>query len=166
MEKVLWNRFNPYQFLVATEQGFVHLVDARQDGKHLWTLSAHSEGINGMSMSSQCPGLLFTGSSDKTVKVWDIQNNQPGCLMEKDLKVGMVHSVHNCPDAPFVFAVGGDNPSHNMHVMDVRESAAGITMALILKANLKIPEKFKVFSFSVIGRFVSFWTFPGKIQSF
>ena len=124
VEKVLWNRFNPFQFLVATEQGYVHMVDARQDGKHLWTLSAHSEGINGISMSSQCPGLLLTGSSDKTVKVWDI-NNQPSCLMEKDLKVGMVHSVHNCPDAPFVFAVGGDNPSHNMHVMDVRESSAG-----------------------------------------
>ena len=101
------------------------MVDARQDGKHLWTLSAHSEGINGMSMSSQCPGVLVTGSSDKTVKVWDIQtNDQPSCIMEKDLKIGMVHSAHNCPDAPFVFALGGDNPTHNMHVMDIRESAA------------------------------------------
>merc|ERR1712150_319658 len=32
-------------------------------------------------------------------------------------------TVYGCPDAPFVFAFGGDSPPHNMHVMDVRESA-------------------------------------------
>ena len=37
----------------------------------------------------------------------------------------MVHALDGCPDAPFVFAFGGDTPSHNMHVMDVRESAKG-----------------------------------------
>ena len=37
----------------------------------------------------------------------------------------MVHTLDGCPDAPFVFAFGGDTPSHNMHVMDVRESAKG-----------------------------------------
>ena len=127
IEKVLWNRFNPYNFLVATEQGYVHMIDARQDSKHVWTLSAHSEGINGMCMSSQCPGVLVTGSSDKTVKIWDIKtNDRPSCINEKDLKIGLVHSLQNCVDAPFVFAFGGDNPSHNMHVMDIRESASGL----------------------------------------
>lgn len=123
VEKVLWDHFNPFNFMVATEKGYVYMMDARNDSKSIWTLSAHSEGVNGLSLSSQCPGLLITGSSDKTMKVWDISNNKPTCVIEHDPKVGMVHALDGCPDAPFVFAFGGDTPSHNMHVMDVRESA-------------------------------------------
>ena len=101
------------------------MMDARNDGKSIWTLSAHSEGVNGLSLSSQCPGLLVTGSSDKTMKVWDISKSKPTCISETEAKIGMVHALDGCPDAPFVFAFGGDTPSHNMHVMDVRESAKG-----------------------------------------
>ena len=125
VEKVLWNHFNPYTFLVATEKGMVHMVDVRQDGKSLWKLSAHSEGINGMALSTQCPDCLVTGSSDKTMKVWDIANNKPTCILEKDLKIGRVHSLDNCPDAPFVFAFGGDVPSNTMTVTDIREATSG-----------------------------------------
>jgi len=123
VEKVLWDHFNPFNFIVATEKGFVYMMDARNDGKSIWTLSAHSEGVNGLSLSSQCPGLLVTGSSDKTMKVWDISKSKPTCISETEAKIGMVHALDGCPDAPFVFAFGGDTPSHNMHVMDVRESA-------------------------------------------
>ena len=125
VEKVLWNPFDPFTFLVATEQGIVHMFDARQDKKPLWTLSAHSQGINGMSLSTQCPNCLITGSSDKTVKVWDISDSKPTCVMEKDVKIGMVHSLDSCPDAPFVIGCGGDVPSNNLHVMDIREAASG-----------------------------------------
>ena len=125
VEKVLWNHFNPYTFLVATEKGMIHMIDARQDSKPLWALSAHSEGINGMALSTQCPDCLVTGSSDQTMKVWDIANNKPTCILEKDLKIGRVHSLDNCPDAPFVFAFGGDVPSNTIKVMDIREAVSG-----------------------------------------
>ena len=69
--------------------------------------------------------VLVTGSSDKTMKVWDISKSKPTCISETEAKIGMVHALDGCPDAPFVFAFGGDTPSHNMHVMDVRESAKG-----------------------------------------
>ena len=68
---------------------------------------------------------LVTGSSDKMMKVWDISKSKPTCISETEAKIGMVHALDGCPDAPFVFAFGGDTPSHNMHVMDVRESAKG-----------------------------------------
>lgn len=58
------------------------------------------------------------------MKVWDVSGASPSCLEERDAKIGMVHCLEGCPDAPFVFAFGGDTPSHNMHVMDVRESSA------------------------------------------
>ena len=69
VEKVLWNHFNPFTCLAATEKGNVHMIDVRQEKKSLWTLNAHHEGINGMTLSSQCPDILITGSSDKTMKV-------------------------------------------------------------------------------------------------
>lgn len=56
------------------------MIDMRMDDKSVWTLNAHYEGINGLSLSSQCPDCLITGSSDKTVKIWDISNNQPTCV--------------------------------------------------------------------------------------
>ena len=67
-------------FQVGTDQGNVHMFDIRMDDKTVWTLNAHYEGINGLSLSSQCPDCLITGSSDKTVKIWDIANNQPACV--------------------------------------------------------------------------------------
>ena len=99
------------------------MIDARTKEQSVWTLSAHSEGINGMTISSK--GMLITGSSDKTMKVWDIRKEQPSFVFEKQSNIGLVHSLEGCPDAPFTIALGGDNPSHNLHVMDVRESASG-----------------------------------------
>jgi len=82
----------------GTDRGIVHYFDVRNDSKPVWTLNAHYEGINGMSLSSQCPGwiskngvffwylllkikgCLTTGSSDKTVKIWDILSDQPCCV--------------------------------------------------------------------------------------
>ena len=90
----------------------------------MWTLDAHSEGINGMSLSPQCPGCLVTVSTDKSLKIWDIADNKPECVQEVNLKLGLLHTVDSCPDAPFVFCVGGDKPSDNFKVFDVRDYAA------------------------------------------
>jgi len=124
VEKLLWNHFNPFTFLVATDKGVVQMFDARQDDQPLWTLNAHSEGINGMVLSSQCPDCLVTGSSDKTMKVWDIADNKPTCVQERNMKLGMIHCMAGCPDAPFVTVMGGDKSSDNLKVLDIREAAS------------------------------------------
>ena len=36
--------------------------------------------------------------------------------MEKPLKLGLVHAVAGCPDAPFVVCAGGDNAENNFKV--------------------------------------------------
>lgn len=41
------------------------------------------------------------------------------------MKIGLVHCLESCPDAPFVVACGGDNPCENLRLFDLRESAAG-----------------------------------------
>jgi len=122
VESVIWDHFNPFQCIVATDAGTIHGIDVRSD-KLSWTLSAHTEDVTGISLSSQCPGCLVSVSADKTMKVWDISGNKPEFIMERPLSLGLIQGVSGCPDAPFVIAVGGDKPSDNFKIMDIRESA-------------------------------------------
>ena len=131
VEKVLWNHFNPFTILVATETGFVHMVDVRQTEKPLWTLQAHDDGINGMTMSTHCPDCVVTVSTDEVMKVWDIQGNKPMCVQERNLKLGRLHCMDQCPDAPFVVCVGGDKASDNLKVLDIREAPSGISKMIL-----------------------------------
>lgn len=121
VESVKWNHFNPYQCIASTDAGTVHCIDVRKDSP-LWTLSAHTEEVTGISLSSQCPGCLVTVSADKSMKVWDILNDKPEMVMERQPSLGFLQSLSGCPDAPFVVAMGGDNPADNFRVFDVREN--------------------------------------------
>jgi len=123
VERVVWDHFSPHRVLASSDQGQVACIDLRQDSKPVWTLSAHTEAVTGLSLSSQCPGCLVTVSQDKVLKVWDINGDNPEFVTERDVKLGQLHACSPCPDAPFVVCMGGDKPSDNLKVWDVRESA-------------------------------------------
>ncbi|KAL5011104.1 hypothetical protein ScPMuIL_013409 [Solemya velum] len=136
IERILWDMFSPQYFYAVTDGGKVYYLDSRQD-KPVFTLSAHTGAVTGVALSSRVPGLLVTTSEDKSFKVWDTQNNKPSLVLEKDLKLGKLHCVRACPEAPFVFAIGGEK---EMKIWDIRESGAvrkhfedrapsGVTMA-------------------------------------
>jgi WD40 repeat protein len=61
----------------------IGLWDA-QTGKSIATLTGHRDGINSIAWSNQDPESdsywLVSGSEDKTVKIWQIINNQPKLL--------------------------------------------------------------------------------------
>jgi len=122
VESVKWNHFNPYLCIASTDAGTVHGIDVRNE-KALWTLSAHTEEVTSISLSSQCPGCMVTTSADKTMKVWDILNDKPEFVMEQPGKVGLIQGMEGCPDAPFVIAMGGDKADSNFKVLDIREDA-------------------------------------------
>ena len=124
VERLVWNHFQPHSVLASTDQGTVVRVDLRTDKKPVWTLSAHSEAVTGLSLSSQCPGCLVTSSQDRVLKVWDIAGPQPQFVSERDMKLGQLHDLSACPDAPFVVCVGGDKKDDNFKVWDIRETAA------------------------------------------
>jgi len=121
VERVIWDHFNPSYCLASTEAGTLHYIDIRNPSP-LWTLSAHSEAVTGLCLSPHCPGTVTTVSQDKSMKVWDISGPQPSFVTERDVKLGALHTVQACPDAPFVVCMGGDKQSDNFKVLDLRES--------------------------------------------
>jgi len=123
VECVAWDKTSgkPFNFLASTDAGTVYYFDARQD-KPVWTLSAHNKACTGMTLSPSCPGCLVTTSVDKSVKVWDIASGKPEYIEEKNPKLGVITSLATCPDAPFIFSMGGDNKENNFNVWDIRES--------------------------------------------
>lgn len=83
--------------------------------------------ILGLSLSSSCPGLLVTSANDGVIKVWDIINNkEPWSVWEKKTNLGALLCLAPNPDNPFVFAVGGDNKSHNYKIFDLLKIPEGI----------------------------------------
>lgn len=120
IERVIWDSFSPLNFFASTDSGRVYYLDSRTD-KPLYTLSAHNKAVTGLALSSSVKGLLSTISTDQTLKVWDILDNKPSLILEKDLKLNDLHCLGACPEAPFVFAVGGEK---ELRVWDIRSSAA------------------------------------------
>ncbi|XP_064628695.1 periodic tryptophan protein 1 homolog [Lineus longissimus] len=120
VERVVWNWSSPFHLLASSDQGFVYLLDVRTD-KTVFTLSAHTGAVTGLCLSSQVPNLLVTGSADKLVKVWDIQDNKPEMVMEKNFKLGGIQCISCCPDAPYAFAAGCEK---DVKVWDIRENKA------------------------------------------
>ncbi|XP_047098262.1 periodic tryptophan protein 1 homolog [Schistocerca piceifrons] len=120
VERVLWNHFNPFQFLAGTESGTVYCVDCRNE-KAIWQLAAHHGEVAGLSLSCSCPGLLVTAGSDKKVCVWDISEDTPVHVAEKTYNMGAIQCLDACPDAPFLFCVGGEKSDCNFRVLDLMQ---------------------------------------------
>lgn len=123
VERVIWDHYNPFCFLASTDQGTVHYVDCRND-KPLWDLSAHSEEVTGLNLSSSCPGLLFTGSSDGVVKAWDIHEGKPVYVWETNSNLGKLQCLGTSPDSPFTVCAGGDKKDRNFGVWDLQENTS------------------------------------------
>eukprot|EP00092_Neocalanus_flemingeri_P038984 GFUD01042438.1.p1 GENE.GFUD01042438.1~~GFUD01042438.1.p1 ORF type:complete len:552 (+),score=182.11 GFUD01042438.1:59-1714(+) len=146
VERVIWDHFNPYCCLASTDQGQVQYIDVRKDSGPVWTLSAHTQAVTGLSMSTQCPGCITTVSQDKVLKVWDISGESPQFVCERDVKLGQLQTVVACPDAPFVVCMGGDKSSDNMKVLDIRDSAQ--VRSRFGKRQLQNPLKTAEFGFA------------------
>lgn len=114
VESLAWDPQNEHNFVVSLEDGTVQGFDVRtassnssSDSKPTFTLHAHDKSVSSVSYNAVVPNLLATGSTDKTVKLWDITNNQPSCLASTDPKSGRVYSIAFSEDSPFLLAIGG-----------------------------------------------------------
>ncbi|XP_012267776.2 periodic tryptophan protein 1 homolog [Athalia rosae] len=122
VERVLWNHFDPTYCYISTDNGTIFYIDTRNE-KPLWTVSAHEKEVTGLILSSSCPGLLVSCSTDSCLKVWDvISNEKPELVWETKTNLGALQCLEASPNSPFMFATGGDNKSHNFKLYDLLES--------------------------------------------
>eukprot|EP00118_Oscarella_pearsei_P015097 m.133304 g.133304 ORF g.133304 m.133304 type:complete len:547 (+) comp38122_c1_seq4:1135-2775(+) len=125
IESVAWNHLSDNSFLASTDDGFVFGLDVRQAGP-VFSFQAHDEAVTALCLSSGIPGCVITGSDDKTLKVWDIQDSlhggDPTHVLTKKLKLGPIMTASFSPDVPFVVAVGGQKES--LRVLNPSEFAS------------------------------------------
>ena len=62
---------------------------------------------------------------DETIKIWDVLNDKPRLIEEKNPKLGIIHTLTSCPNYPFVISAGGNNKENNFKVWDMRNSLKG-----------------------------------------
>ncbi|KAK8716329.1 hypothetical protein V6N13_043644 [Hibiscus sabdariffa] len=114
VECLAWDPHTEYSFVVSLEDGTIRGYDIRaaksdpsSESKPSFTLHAHDKAACTISYNPAAPNLLATGSMDKTVKLWDLSNNQPSCVASKNPKAGAVFSISFSHDNPFLLAIGG-----------------------------------------------------------
>ncbi|XP_049887812.1 periodic tryptophan protein 1 homolog [Pectinophora gossypiella] len=118
IERVTWDKQNPFCFAMSNNEGKVSYVDCRQD-EPLWTITAHEKEVTGLILSEQVPGLMVTISTDGKQKTWDISSAPPVQVSERSGRVGQALCAASCPDAPFSIAVGGDNKECCIEMVDL-----------------------------------------------
>ncbi|ODQ68215.1 WD40 repeat-like protein [Nadsonia fulvescens var. elongata DSM 6958] len=118
VELVKWNNVHngateeANKFYVASETGKIYSFDARMEGKTLWTLDAHAEGISSFDLNKYISGFMVTSSAnEKNVKLWNLQNSKPSMLLSRDFDTGKTFSTGFAPDKEVLghLNIGGSN---------------------------------------------------------
>ncbi|CAH2078588.1 unnamed protein product [Thlaspi arvense] len=113
VESLAWDPHSEHSFVVSLRNKTVKGFDVRQasnstsDLKPSFTLQAHDKAVTSVSYNISAPNLLATASTDRTVKLWDLSNNQPSCIVSHKPKVGGVFFIAFSTDDPFLLAMGG-----------------------------------------------------------
>lgn len=130
VENVRWDPHNENNFFVSTEGGAVHYHDIRNapsnptGTKSVWTLQAHDESVSSFDVNSVIPGYMATGSTDRTVKLWNISATGPSMVVSRNLDVGKVFATNFAPDPEVAFRLAVAGSAGTMHVWDTSTNAA------------------------------------------
>ncbi|KAI1397641.1 WD40 repeat-like protein [Hypoxylon fuscum] len=148
VENVRWDPHDPNFFFVSTENGIIHYHDIRNAppnpsaSKPVWTLQAHDESLSSFDINAHIPGYMATGSTDKTVKLWNIQPTGPAMVVSRNLDVGKVFSANFAPDAEVAFRLAVAGSKGSMHVWDTSTNAA-VRQAFAHKISNKLEGEVK-----------------------
>ena len=130
VENVRWDPHDSNYFFVSTENGAIHYHDIRNAPatpaatKSVWTLQAHDESVSSFDINPVIPGFMATGSTDRTVKLWNIQPSGPSMVVSRNLDVGKVFAATFAPDPEVAFRLAVAGSSGSMHVWDTSTNAA------------------------------------------
>ncbi|KAI1209097.1 WD40 repeat-like protein [Annulohypoxylon truncatum] len=130
VENVRWDPHDPNYFFVSTENGIIHYHDIRNApanpsaSKPAWTLQAHDESLSSFDVNAHIPGFMATGSTDKTVKLWNIQPTGPAMVVSRNLDVGKVFATNFAPDPEVAFRLAVAGSKGTMNVWDTSTNGA------------------------------------------
>ncbi|OWP01270.1 hypothetical protein B2J93_5550 [Marssonina coronariae] len=130
VETVRWNPHDPNFFYVSTESGIIHYHDIRKApsnpaaSKPVWILQAHDESVSAFDINPVIPGFMATGSTDRHVKLWNIQPSGPSMVVSRDLDVGKVFSTTFAPDVEVGFRLAVAGSKGLVQVWDTSTNAA------------------------------------------
>ncbi|EEP81910.1 conserved hypothetical protein [Uncinocarpus reesii 1704] len=130
VENVRWDPHDPNFFYVTTDSGMVYCHDIRNASAHpesvkpLWTLQAHDSSVSAFDVNPCIPGFIATGSTDKQVKLWNIQDNKPSMVVSRKLEVGKVFSTTFAPDNEVSFRLAVAGSKGVVQVWDTSTNAA------------------------------------------
>ncbi|KAF3913585.1 Doublecoronin [Dactylellina cionopaga] len=131
VEGIKWDPHDPNYFYVSTDSGNLHLHDARtipsslSSTKPVWTLQAHSSSLTTFDVNPLIPGFIVTGSTDKSVKIWNVENNKPSMVITREFDdVGKVFSVGFAPDKDVGFRLAVAGSKGVVKVWDTSTNAA------------------------------------------
>ena len=108
VEALSWDPHTSHVFAVAAEDGYVTMFDTRRGSEPLDRFLAHSKATTSVSFCPCLDGVLVTGSTDATVKLW--KRSDGGSYQEvtsQKMGVGAVFSAEYCRDSPMLVAAGG-----------------------------------------------------------
>jgi periodic tryptophan protein 1 len=92
--------------------------------KSLWKLQAHDESVSSFDVNPIIPGFLVTGSTDKEVKLWNIDSNGPSMVVSRHLDVGKVFSTTFAPDKEVGFRLAVAGSKGTVQIWDTSTNAA------------------------------------------
>ncbi|KAF3483989.1 uncharacterized protein GIQ15_03313 [Arthroderma uncinatum] len=110
VECVRWDPHDANILYITTDSGLVVCHDLRTPDTALWTLQAHDDSVSSFDVNAFIPGFLVTGSTDKTVKIWNVLDNKPSMVVSRKVEeVGKIFSTAFGPDRAvgFRLAVAG-----------------------------------------------------------
>lgn len=108
----------------------IHYHDARNApadpsaSKPVWILQAHDESVSSFGINPVIPGFLVTGSTDKQVKLWNVQESGPSMVVSRDLGVGKVFSTTFAPDQEVGFRLAVAGSKGAVQIWDTSTNAA------------------------------------------
>ncbi|KFM61948.1 Periodic tryptophan protein 1-like protein, partial [Stegodyphus mimosarum] len=133
VEKVAWNLFDSFKFFCSTDKGCMYRMDMRKPNiEHC--VKAHNEAVTGLDMSPLYPNTLVTASMDKTVKLWNIENEM-NLIKSQKLKVGSIYTARVASDLEFTVAVGGNNASNSLKIIDFAQDSEDTKPSIKLEQN-------------------------------
>jgi periodic tryptophan protein 1 len=144
VERVRWDVHDPNFFYVTTEAGTVQYFDARdppksheKPSKAVWTLQAHDSAVSAFDINPIVAGYLVTGSEDKRVKLWDVQNNKPNMVISRNLDVGRIFSAQFAPDPEVAFRLSVAGSRGEVQIWD---TSTNPNVRNVFGSRYKLPE--------------------------